>query len=240
MRADMESVLEPRDGRLSQSLVYGLALLECFTGERPSRGIADLSDELGMGRSTTHRYATTLVALGFLERDYKRRYRLGLGGADVAFSLLYSLRLRELALPHLQRLRECSRCTVFLSVRHGEEVLCIMRLLSHRVGWRASNEALHVGSRSAARATPLGRVLLGAQPAGLIEDGEGEPAGDVRSLAAPILDGQGQALAAIGLLAPSLAHCVGDLSLQFGAELLSTAAGIAAGLGEDALNVRTH
>ena len=67
-----------REPRFSQSLERGLAILSCFSGERPIRGIADLADELGMSRSTTHRYVVTLVALGYLEQDAQRKYRLGL------------------------------------------------------------------------------------------------------------------------------------------------------------------
>ena len=52
--------------RYSQSLERGLAILGCFTPKRPLLGIADIADELGMRRSTTHRYVITLVALGYL------------------------------------------------------------------------------------------------------------------------------------------------------------------------------
>jgi AraC-like DNA-binding protein len=41
--------------RFSQSLERGLGILECFTPEQPVWGIAELADQLGMSRSTTHR-----------------------------------------------------------------------------------------------------------------------------------------------------------------------------------------
>jgi DNA-binding IclR family transcriptional regulator len=52
--------------RYSLSLERGLAILGCFTPERTVLGIADIADELGMSRSTTHRYMITLLALGYL------------------------------------------------------------------------------------------------------------------------------------------------------------------------------
>jgi N-methylhydantoinase A/oxoprolinase/acetone carboxylase beta subunit len=61
-----ESVPHLRKPRHSQSLERGLAILECFTPERPVWGIAALAEELGMSRSTTHRYVLTLTALGHL------------------------------------------------------------------------------------------------------------------------------------------------------------------------------
>ena len=71
------SIPSLREPRYSQSLERGLAILGCFTPKRPVLGIADIADELGMSRSTTHRYVITLVALGYLEQGASRKYRLG-------------------------------------------------------------------------------------------------------------------------------------------------------------------
>jgi hypothetical protein len=65
------------DPRLSRSLLRGLSLLTCFGPDGSARGIVELSHDAGMSPSTAHRYASTLVELGLLERDPKsRKYRL--------------------------------------------------------------------------------------------------------------------------------------------------------------------
>jgi hypothetical protein len=65
------------DPRLSRSLLRGLSLLTCFGSDGAPRGIVELSQAAGMSPSTAHRYASTLVELGLLERDPKsRKYRL--------------------------------------------------------------------------------------------------------------------------------------------------------------------
>jgi hypothetical protein len=65
------------DPRLSRSLLRGLSLLTCFDRDGGARGIVDLAHDAGMSPSTAHRYASTLVELGLLERDPKsRKYRL--------------------------------------------------------------------------------------------------------------------------------------------------------------------
>ncbi len=69
--------------RYSQSLERGLAILECFTPQTPVLGISDIADAVEMGRSTTHRYVVTLLALGFLEQGARRKYRLGLRVTDL-------------------------------------------------------------------------------------------------------------------------------------------------------------
>ncbi len=65
------------DRRLSRSLLSGLLVLSCFPRGGGYLGIAELARMLGMNTSTTHRYVTTLLAAGLLERDAAtRRYRL--------------------------------------------------------------------------------------------------------------------------------------------------------------------
>jgi hypothetical protein len=65
------------DPRLSRSLLRGLSLLTCFGRDGAARGIVELAHDAGMSPSTAHRYASTLVELGLLQRDPKsRKYRL--------------------------------------------------------------------------------------------------------------------------------------------------------------------
>jgi hypothetical protein len=81
--ADMRRVLEAmpaqlEDSRLSRSLLAGLLMLASFPADGSYLGNAQLARMLGMDPSTTHRYISTLVAVGLLERDPStRRYRLG-------------------------------------------------------------------------------------------------------------------------------------------------------------------
>jgi hypothetical protein len=69
--------VDASDPRLSRSLLRGLSLLSSFGPDGEARGIIEIARDLGMSPSTTHRYATTLVELGLLERCPKsRKYRL--------------------------------------------------------------------------------------------------------------------------------------------------------------------
>jgi hypothetical protein len=77
---DAEEWVQPaqmEDRRLSRSLLSGLLVLSCFPPDGDYLGIAELARMLAMNTSTTHRYVTTLLAVGLLERDSAtRRYRL--------------------------------------------------------------------------------------------------------------------------------------------------------------------
>jgi len=128
------SIPSLREPRYSQSLERGLAILGCFTPERPVLGIADIADDLGMSRSTTHRYVITLVALGFLEQGATRKYRLGLRVTDLGMSALNSTGLREHARPYLEELRQRTSYTVNLAVLDGPEIIYVDRARSFRRG----------------------------------------------------------------------------------------------------------
>ncbi len=153
-----------REPRYSQSLERGLAILGCFTPERPVLGIADIADELGMSRSTTHRYVITLVALGYLEQGTGRKYRLGLRVTDLGMSALNSTGLREHSHPYLEELRQHSSYTVSLSVLDETEIVYVDRARSFRQGQSKIDFGLHLGSRLPAYCTSMGKVLLAYLP----------------------------------------------------------------------------
>ena len=65
--------------RLSRSLLLGLLVFACFPSDGSDLAVTDVAVKLGMSPSTTHRYMTTLLAVGLLEQDPRtRRYRLAL------------------------------------------------------------------------------------------------------------------------------------------------------------------
>ena len=158
------SIPSLREPRYSQSLERGLAILGCFTPSRPVLGIADIADDLGMSRSTTHRYVITLVALGYLEQGASRKYRLGLRVTDLGMSALNSTGLREHAHPYLEELRQRTSYTVSLGVLDAADVLYVDRVRSYRRGQGAIDLNLHPGSRLPAYCTAMGKLLLANLP----------------------------------------------------------------------------
>jgi IclR family pca regulon transcriptional regulator len=150
--------------RYSQSLERGLAILAFFTPGQPDLRLADIADGLGLSRSTTHRYAATLVGLGYLEQGASRKYRLGLKVTDLGMSALNSTGLREHAHPYLEELRQRSSYTASLAVLDGSEVLYVDRVRSFRRGQSQNGLDLHPGSRLPAYCTAMGKLLLAHLP----------------------------------------------------------------------------
>ena len=60
------------DHRLSRSLLHGLLILTCFPPDGGYLANADIARTIGIHPSTVHRYISTLVAIGLLERDAGR------------------------------------------------------------------------------------------------------------------------------------------------------------------------
>ena len=154
-----------REARYSQSLERGLAILARFTPERPLLGIAELADDIGMSRSTTHRYAITLRALGFLEQDASHKYRLGLRVTDLGMAALNTTGLRGHVRPYLEALRHRTTFTTSVAVLDGSEILYVDRARSFRRGQYKIDLNLRPGSRLPAYCTSMGKVLLAHIPA---------------------------------------------------------------------------
>src|SRR5207247_7063843 len=101
----------------SQSLERGLAILSAFRPAKPLLGISELGRDVGLSRSTTHRYVATLASLGYLQQDgTTKKYRLGPRVLDLGFSAINSMELREVAAPHLRELSDATGHTVNMAI----------------------------------------------------------------------------------------------------------------------------
>jgi IclR family transcriptional regulator, pca regulon regulatory protein len=170
------TILGRQSQRYSQSLKRGLAILEYFTPERSELGIAEMADSLRMSRPTTHRYVSTLVALGFLEQGPSRKYRLGLRVTDLGMSALNSIGLREHSRSPLKKLCQQAGYTASLAVLYGVEILYVDRVRSFRQGQDEIDHNIRLASQLPAYCTSMGKVLL----AGLSEPDQRELIGRMR------------------------------------------------------------
>jgi IclR family transcriptional regulator, pca regulon regulatory protein len=149
------------DPRFSRSSEYGLAILGNFDRDHPTLGIAELADILGISRATTHRYAATLLKLGYLEQNDKRRYRLTHNAARPGMAVIDTIRLEiPAAATILEDLREETGHTVSMGVLDGTRVRYIHRLFAHGAGQYEADLGLGVGAHVPAHCIAIGKALL--------------------------------------------------------------------------------
>jgi len=149
----------------SQSIERGLAVLSAFRSAQPMLGVSELSHLVGLSRSTTHRYVSTLATLGYLLQDpATRKYRLGPRVLDLGFSAINSMELRDVAAPHLRQLSDETGYTVNMAILDELDIVYVERCRSSRAGQRQIDLNLHIGARLPAYCTSLGKVLLAFLP----------------------------------------------------------------------------
>lgn len=223
-----EAVGAARDTGL-RSVLAALDVLDLFAHE-PELGITDIARRVGVAKSTAHRLVSTLCCRGLLEQvPDSRRYRLGLHLYELGQISQDRLQLRKAALPVLKRLQVATGQTVHLSVPDGADVIFIERLqgleMIPLIGDRLRRQPLHTTSAGKAIAAFNPEAARARELAGLpartdatittLEEWHRELAevrrcgyavcnGDnyagVASIAVPIRDGSGTAIAAISLV----------------------------------------
>ena len=89
--------------------------------------LADVTAAVGLGKATVHRLLGALVDVGYVEYDEGARlYRLGYGLFALG-SAARRFHVADLARPGLMRLAAATGDTVYLSIRDGDQALCLDR-----------------------------------------------------------------------------------------------------------------
>jgi DNA-binding IclR family transcriptional regulator len=133
------------------------AVLDAISLKLVPMGIAELSKQVGIGRSKVHRILDTLKYWGCVEQDSDtHKYILGPKVLELAMNKLKATDLIKVVSPYLERLvKECEE-TVHLAVLDKGQVL----YLDKKQGPQAIGIISKVGQRLPAHCTGLGKVLL--------------------------------------------------------------------------------
>ena len=146
-----------QDANIVTALARGLHILETFARLGHSLSLAQVSQELGLPKSTAFRLMNSLVTLGYLEQPVKGGpYNLGPRVLGLGFAVLQGLDVREAAMPHLEKLFAKVGENVNLCILDRSEVIYVARLKKREI----LSLNLHVGSRLPAYSSSPGRVLM--------------------------------------------------------------------------------
>ncbi|WP_433566746.1 IclR family transcriptional regulator [Nocardia sp. CA-151230] len=145
-----------------------LDILLLFSAEKPVWSGGEISDRLGVARSTGYRYLQSLVGGGFIE-EATGGFRLGPRIFELARLARVGLGLSEVALPVMRSLAARVNETVLLTRRSGRSVVCL-DLVEAKHAVRLSYERGHVLPINAGAAAEV--LLAWADPdevAGVLE-----------------------------------------------------------------------
>ncbi len=153
----IESSRPARQTQPVQSIQRAVAILRSFSESEPELSVGEISQRLGLHKSTVSRILGTLERERLVGRNPETgRYHLGLGMVSLAGVALGRLDVRGIAQPFLNDLVEVSQETVNVVVLEEREGVNIARAASpksiHYVGW--------IGRRIPLYCTAPGLVLL--------------------------------------------------------------------------------
>jgi len=145
----------------TQAVDRAIAVLQAIGEARVPAGLAELSVQLGLHKTTVFRLLGALERAEFVRRDAERQsYELGPMLIRLGARARRSIGLTDAARPELEALALETGETVTLEVLVGDEVLILDEVHGHfLIGSRPE-----VGMRWPAHATSTGKVLLAAAP----------------------------------------------------------------------------
>lgn len=131
-------------------------VLETFTAERTVQTASEIGRRAGLPSSTAHRIVEDLVRAGLLDRDEDHRVHLGMRLWELALRGSRALRLRQAALPHMERVQARIREHTQLAVLEQDSALFLERLSDPD----AVSNITRIAGRLPLHASSSGLVLL--------------------------------------------------------------------------------
>ena len=157
--ADQPAVRQPQGA--PAAMLNGLSILEAFSIKRPALGVTEISEIVGLHKSTVSRMLNGLSELGYVRREATSgRYRLGLSVLELSAPLLADLDIRAAGLEHLERLTELTGETTALGLWGDGGTIVVEQVASpHQV-----RHTQPIGNRYNQWESSSVRVMLAHQP----------------------------------------------------------------------------
>lgn len=159
--------VENNEKRLLSSLQNALHILRSYSLDNPLQGITDISNNLGLGKSTVHRLVTTLANEGFLVKDKEtQKYRLGYSVLALSGVVTSNLDIYNESLPIVRALVNKVDETAHIGVLDDHHIIYLLKVeCNHLVRFLT-----HVGRRNPLHCTSSGKVMLAYQSPEYIEN----------------------------------------------------------------------
>jgi len=141
------------------SLEKGIKVLELLA-DKQSLSVAQVAEHLGFNRTGSHRYLSTLRALGYVEQDENARYALSFKVLELATGFLNRFEIRRIIRPYLQEISSQFNETVNFCFWEGEAVRLLDKIDSPKV---LRTDPV-IGTRMPAHCSSAGKSILAFLP----------------------------------------------------------------------------
>jgi DNA-binding IclR family transcriptional regulator len=236
------------------SVENALDLLDAICDEGGEARVSQLSQRLGMSKTSVFRLLATFEGRGFVERcDDALKYRLGLAACEMGQKIIARMGVLRKARPAMERLaRQCNEAVYFV-VRRNDEVLMLDMVdtpqqvkIMPLVGLRfplanvtgqiflafenepASNGKKRIDAGGSVVLSPSEREMIRNCGYCIGQQGFGD---GVTGIAVPLFNGKGDVIAALAVLGPVFRMALARLDAELLPSLREAAAVISAGLG---------
>lgn len=134
-----------------------ILILKCFKDNKKELKLSEISDQLGLNKSTVHGIINTLKYHGLIDQNEEtQKYRLGLALIELGELVISSMDVRNIAYPIIEEVCEKLEETVHVAILNGLEVVYVDK--------KECNSSIKIstkiGSRNRAYCTADGKVLL--------------------------------------------------------------------------------
>ncbi len=140
-----------------QVLDRAMALVNALACAPGALSLSRLAADVELHPASAHRILGALIAHGLVEKTGAGTYDLGVHWLEISNRLRARLNIRQVAMPHMQKLAEATGETVNLIVRRGDEAVYIERVSG---GQTMIQIVQVVGAHAPLHVTAAGKIFL--------------------------------------------------------------------------------
>lgn len=140
-----------------QSVDRALSILEVLSDYSEGLGVTDISNKIGLHKSTVYRLLSTLIYKGYVVQDsISNKYRITFKLFELGNKRVESLDILSASKPYTKQLMKEVNEVVHLVIRDGNEIVYIDKVEADNTIRMASS----IGRRSPLYCTSVGKVIL--------------------------------------------------------------------------------
>lgn len=155
-------MIEHKDNKGTRTVQRSIDIINCFTIDEYELSLTQISERLGLAKSTTSRLLDTLLQNGIVQKNnINFKYTLGYKMYDFGriAEKNYSVEIRELTKPFMEKLRNETEESVTLYMLQNKKRVCIERCSSNQ----SLSHVVRVGETLPLAVGAGGKALLAFQ-----------------------------------------------------------------------------